>query len=77
MCAIIIKNLAFVLAAILAFAANNSIKCDTIAANSVKTSIKSVDLRKTRIFGPGIEQPVAVLPVRYFFIEPIDGYGKS
>lgn len=39
------------------------------------TSIKSLDLRKTKVWGPGILIPKAVLPARYFFIQAVDSKG--
>lgn len=39
------------------------------------TSIKSLDLRKTKIWGPGILTPKAVFPARYFFIQAVDSKG--
>lgn len=47
------------------------VKCDNLG----NVSIKSVDLRKTKIWGPGIEPHHNILPVRYFFIQPIDAHG--
>lgn len=46
------------------------------AVNAQK-SIKSVDVQRTKVWGPGLEPDKIVLPVRYFFIEPIDGHGKK
>lgn len=64
--------------AILAIATNNFdlIKCDKLSSKNVKTSIKSVDVQKTKIYGPGLEPHKVVLPVRYFFIQPVDGHRK-
>lgn len=52
-----------------------SIECDLIA-NRGKTSIRSVDVEKTKIWGPGLEPHKIVLPVRYFYIQAIDAYGN-
>lgn len=50
----------------------------TVACESVvKTSIRSVDVEKTKIWGPGLEPHKIVLPVRYFYIQAIDAYGNS
>lgn len=46
------------------------------AVNAQK-SIKSVDVQRTKVWGAGLEPDKIVLPVRYFFIEPVDGYGKK
>lgn len=46
-------------------------------AVNAQQSIKSVDVRRTKVYGPGLEPDKFILPVRYFFIEPIDGHGKK
>lgn len=47
-------------------------KCD-----DVKSSIRSVDVFKTKVWGPGLDPGKVVLPVRYFFIQAYDAYGYS
>lgn len=39
------------------------------------SSIKSLDLRKTKVWGPGVQTPQAVMPARYFFIQAVDSKG--
>lgn len=41
-----------------------------------KVSIKSVDVRRTEVWGPGLKPDVIVLPVRYFFIRAFDAHGN-
>lgn len=52
-----------------------TVKCDS-DANRKKTSIRSVDVEKTKIWGPGLEPHKIILPVRYFYIQAIDAYGN-
>ncbi|XP_055305678.1 protein O-glucosyltransferase 2-like isoform X2 [Sitodiplosis mosellana] len=47
-------------------------KCDDI-----KSTIRSVDVFKTKVWGPGLNPEKIVLPVRYFYIQAYDAYGKS
>lgn len=54
---------------------STAVKCD-LATNSKKVSIRSVDVEKTRIWGPGLEPHKIVLPVRYFYIQALDAYGN-
>lgn len=42
-----------------------------------RESIRSVDVKKTKIWGPGLEPDKIILPVRHFYIQPIDAYGNS
>lgn len=51
------------------------IKCDK-NENIPRQSIRSVDLRRTDVFGPGLQPDKIVLPVRYFYIYPRDTYGN-
>ena len=37
---------------------------------------KKIDLKKTKIYGPGLYPQNLVLPVRYFFIQPYDEEGN-
>lgn len=50
----------------------NQTTCD-----DVKTSIRSVDVLKTKVWGPGLQPDKIVLPVRYFYIQAFDAYGYS
>lgn len=52
-----------------------AVKCD-LDTNRKKVSIRSLDVEKTRVWGPGLEPHKIVLPVRYFYIQAIDGYGN-
>lgn len=52
-----------------------AVECD-LGANRKKVSIRSLDVEKTKIWGPGLEPHKIVLPVRYFYIQAIDGHGK-
>lgn len=45
-------------------------KCD-----ENKSTIRSVDVHKTRVYGPGLNPDKIVLPVRYFYIQAFDAYG--
>lgn len=47
------------------------------AVQTEVSSIKSLDLRKTKVWGPGLETPQAVMPARYFFIQAVDSKGKE
>lgn len=47
------------------------IKCDDI-----KSSVRSVDIFKTKVWGPGLYPGKIVLPVRYFYIQAFDAYGN-
>lgn len=51
-----------------------STRCDKVAG--IKQSIRSVDVERTKVWGPGLEPDKIVLPVRHFYIEPVDAYGK-
>lgn len=48
--------------------------CDS-SRDAPKVSIKSVDVRRTQVWGPGLRPDTIVLPVRYFFIQAHDGHG--
>lgn len=50
-------------------------KCDP-SDNVPKQSIRSVDLKKTQVYGPGLQPDKIVLPVRHFYILPKDAYGN-
>lgn len=50
-------------------------KCDKVTG--IKGSIRSVDVEKTKVWGVGLEPDKIVLPVRHFYIQPLDAYGKS
>lgn len=50
-------------------------KCDRVTGS--KGSIRSVDVEKTKVWGPGLEPDKIVLPVRHFYIQPVDAYEKS
>lgn len=50
------------------------IDCDRVTGT--KESIRSVDVEKTKVWGPGLEPDKIILPVRYFYIQAIDGYGN-
>lgn len=52
-----------------------AVKCD-LATNPKEVSIWSVDVEKTRIWGPGLEPHKIVLPVRHFYIQALDAYGN-
>lgn len=52
-----------------------AIAADSVS-NRAKKSIRSVDVEKTRIWGPGLEPHKIVLPVRYFYIQASDAYGN-
>lgn len=52
-----------------------STKCGLISAN--KGSIRSVNVEKTKVWGPGLSPDKIVVPVRHFYIEPVDAYGQS
>lgn len=49
--------------------------CDS--ATGTKQSIRSVDVEKTKVWGPGLEPDKIVLPVRHFYIQAIDAFGNS
>lgn len=51
-----------------------STRCDSVTSS--KQSIRSVDVGRTKVWGPGLEPDKIVLPVRHFYIEPVDAYGK-
>ena len=53
----------------------NTVRCDS-TTNQGKSSVRSVDVEKTKIWGPGLKPDKIVLPVRYFYIQAIDGYGN-
>lgn len=52
----------------------STVKCDNTGKFS-KQSIRSVDVYKTEVFGPGLQPDKIVLPVRFFYILPRDAYG--
>lgn len=52
-----------------------STRCDRVTGT--KKSIRSVDVEKTKVWGPGLEPDKIVLPVRHFYIQAIDAYGNS
>lgn len=52
-----------------------TVKCDS-DTNRRKASLRSVDVEKTKIWGPGLEPHKIVLPVRYFYVQAIDAYGN-
>lgn len=52
-----------------------AVKCD-LDTSRKKVSIRSLDVEKTKIWGPGLEPHKIVLPVRYFYIQAIDAYGN-
>lgn len=51
----------------------NLIHCDD---NKTK-KFNSINLKNTKIWGPGITPDAITLPVRYFFIQAIDINGKE
>lgn len=53
----------------------NVTECDK-SGNIPKQSIRSLDVKKTQIFGPGLRPDKVVLPVRYFIIEPHDAHNN-
>lgn len=48
------------------------IDCDDILDES-----RQIDVSKTKIWGPGLTPDLVILPVRYFFIQAIDGSGNK
>lgn len=54
---------------------DGAVFCDSFRDPSTVTT-KSLDVQKTKIWGPGLKPDTIVLPVRYFFIEAFDRQGK-
>ncbi|XP_031632184.1 protein O-glucosyltransferase 2-like [Contarinia nasturtii] len=43
---------------------------------SIKTTIRSVDVQKTKVWGPGLSPERIVLPVRFFYIHAFDSHAN-
>lgn len=50
------------------------VNCDNLVP---KISIKSIDVDRTRVWGPGLRPDEVVTPIRYFFVQAVDRHGKE
>lgn len=70
---ILIINLIFLLMLLPSIHCNNNHNTNVIK----KISIKSLDYKRTKVWGPGLRPDEIVTPVRYFFIQSVDRHGKE
>lgn len=43
----------------------------------IETTVPTINTEKTKIWGPGLKPDSINMPARYFFIHPVNEFGKQ